>query len=326
MVTVIATGGLGQIYRVTTNPLIATGDGVAIAWRAGAKVSNMEFIQFHPTAFVEPGRSPAFLISEAVRGHGAYLRDTKGERFLFRYHKAGELACRDIVARAIETEIQSGQAVYLDCRHISKDFYIHFPTIYKTCLSKGVDLNSELIPVGPAAHYLCGGIDVDIHGRTSISNLYACGECSNTGLHGANRLASNSLLEALVYAHAVSLDVASSLADLELAAEEESSLYNTGKFCTVGHFDFSEATLVLQNLMSSCAGIVRSRKGLLYAQGELNKLSNEIESGPGLACYCPKRFEVLNMMTCAKLIVTQSLSRTENRGVYFNSDLSRQST
>ncbi|HET9486439.1 MAG TPA: L-aspartate oxidase, partial [Chryseosolibacter sp.] len=216
-VTVLATGGSGQLYRTTTNPLIATGDGIAMAYRAGARVSNMEFVQFHPTAFYDPFTSPAFLISEAVRGEGAYLRNRKGERFMFRYHIDGELACRDVVSRAIASEIQESNEhyVYLDCTHISPEkLFKHFPNIYANCLSKGIDLIHDYIPVAPAAHYLCGGIDVDLRSRTNVANLYAVGECSNTGLHGANRLASNSLLEATVFAHNCFEDVEKSLAQI----------------------------------------------------------------------------------------------------------------
>ena len=200
----LATGGIGQVYRNTTNPLLPQ-DGIAMAYRAKAKISNMEFIQFHPTALAHQfshGRS--FLISEAVRGCGAILKNERGEAFMHKYDVRKELASRDIVSRAIDNELKVSGAdfVFLDCMSIpKKNFMESFPNIYTQCLDIGIDINKQMIPVTPAAHYLCGGIDVDINGSTSIQNLYACGECAHTGLHGANRLASNSLLEALVFAH-----------------------------------------------------------------------------------------------------------------------------
>ncbi|RLD74481.1 MAG: L-aspartate oxidase, partial [Bacteroidetes bacterium] len=199
---VLATGGTGQAYAATTNPLVATGDGIAMAYRAKAKVEDMEFVQFHPTSLYQPGESPAFLISEAVRGFGAYLRNKKGERFMLEVDKRAELAPRDIVARAIDNElIKSGDPyVYLDCTHLEMDAFVkHFPNISEKCKSIGIDVATQYIPVVPAAHYMMGGIVVDEKGYSSIKNLFACGECSRTGLHGANRLASNSLLEALVF-------------------------------------------------------------------------------------------------------------------------------
>jgi L-aspartate oxidase len=208
-VTMLATGGCGQAYRTTTNPKIATGDGVAMVYRAKGKIENMEFIQFHPTALYEPGVSPSFLITEAVRGDGGILRTKDGEAFMERYDARRDLAPRDIVARAIDNEMKLAgvEHVYLDCRHMDKEKFIHhFPNIYEKCKSIGIDVMYQMIPVAPAAHYSCGGIKTDEWARTSIMNLYACGECASTGLHGANRLASNSLLEAMVFAHRAYLD------------------------------------------------------------------------------------------------------------------------
>src|SRR5580765_2379700 len=203
--TLIATGGNGQVYRTTTNPSIATGDGVAIVYRAKGRIENMEFIQFHPTALYEPGvRGQAFLITEAVRGDGGILRNKNGEAFMERYDPRKDLAPRDIVARAIDNEMKrtGTEHVWLDCRHMNLEKFIHhFPNIYKKCLSIGIDVSKQMIPVAPAAHYSCGGIKTDEWACTSIINLYAAGECASTGLHGANRLASNSLLEAMVFGH-----------------------------------------------------------------------------------------------------------------------------
>ncbi len=206
--TLLATGGNGQVYRTTTNPYIATGDGVAMVYRAKGRIENMEFIQFHPTALYEAGkRGQAFLITEAVRGDGGILRNAKGDAFMERYDARKDLAPRDIVARAIDSEmkIAGTENVYLDCRHMDMEkFKEHFPNIYDKCLSLGIDVAIHMIPVAPAAHYSCGGIQTDEWGKSSIQNLYACGECASTGLHGANRLASNSLLEAMVFAHRAS--------------------------------------------------------------------------------------------------------------------------
>ncbi|RYZ21995.1 MAG: L-aspartate oxidase, partial [Chitinophagaceae bacterium] len=203
--TLLATGGNGQVYRTTTNPAIATGDGVAMVYRAKGRIENMEFIQFHPTALYEAGkRGQAFLITEAVRGDGGILRNAKGEAFMERYDERKDLAPRDIVARAIDNEMKIGgtEHVWLDCRHMDLEkFKEHFPNIYERCKSMGIDVALHMIPVAPAAHYSCGGIKTDEWGRSSIRNLYACGEVASTGLHGANRLASNSLLEAMVFAH-----------------------------------------------------------------------------------------------------------------------------
>src|SRR6476659_3639700 len=216
-VTMLATGGCGQAYRTTTNPKIANGDGIAMVYRAKGRIENMEFIQFHPTALYEPGVSPSFLITEAVRGDGGILRNKDGEAFMERYDPRKDLAPRDIVARAIDSEMKRNgtEHVYLDCRHMDKEKFIHhFPNIYEKCLSIGIDVMQQMVPVAPAAHYSCGGIETDEWARTSIRNLYAFGECASTGLHGANRLASDSLLEAMVFAHRAYVDAAKNIDEL----------------------------------------------------------------------------------------------------------------
>lgn len=319
--TVLATGGIGQLYRTTTNPHIATGDGIAMACRAGARVSNMEFIQFHPTALYDPGSSPAFLISEAVRGQGAYLRNAAGERFMFRYHIDGELACRDVVARAIASEIQAGSDpfVYLDCTHVPEQtLEKHFPNILQTCLSKGIDIRKDYIPVAPAAHYLCGGINVDIHSRTNITNLYACGECSNTGLHGANRLASNSLLEATVFAHNCFEHISSAL---KMKVVSDVSQTKPIRISTEESRDMRHRMMLLQNLMSHCVGIVRSDGGLSHADLELENLERDLVMGSAGLMRSASWYELRNMITCARLIVQQSRLRRENRGGFYNASL-----
>jgi L-aspartate oxidase len=216
-ITLMATGGNGQVYRTTTNPSIATGDGVAMVYRAKGRIENMEFIQFHPTALFESGvKGHSFLITEAVRGDGGILRNHAGEAFMKKYDERGDLAPRDIVARAIDNEmkVNGTEHVFLDCTHLSTaQFVEHFPNIYEKCKSIGIDIAKDMIPVAPAAHYSCGGIKTDEWGRSSILNLYAAGECASTGLHGANRLASNSLLEALVFSNRAYLHVVNLISD-----------------------------------------------------------------------------------------------------------------
>lgn len=322
-VTVLATGGVGQLYRTTTNPLIATGDGIAMASRAGARVSNMEFIQFHPTALYDADTTPAFLISEAVRGQGAYLRNQAGERFMFRYHIDAELACRDVVSRAIGSEIEaSGQPyVYLDCTHIAPKILLdHFPNIYQTCLSRGIDLTRDYIPVAPAAHYLCGGIDVDLRSRTTLSNLYACGECSNTGLHGANRLASNSLLEATVFAHNCFEDIQ----ELFLEKSPNSVLPVTVAQGSVIADDADylwKKKVDLQTKMTRLVGIVRTHAGLEQALEFLVDMEKALSKGNPDDIHSPAWYELRNMLTCSLHIVRQSIARKDNRGGFYNKNL-----
>ncbi|MFZ1454210.1 MAG: L-aspartate oxidase, partial [Ferruginibacter sp.] len=283
-ITMLASGGNGQVYRSTTNPAIATGDGVAMVYRAKGRIENMEFIQFHPTALYEPGiRGHNFLITEAVRGDGGILRNQAGEAFMERYDERKDLAPRDIVARAIDNEmkIAGTENVFLDCRHFSKEkFTEHFPNIYEKCLSIGIDITKHMIPVTPAAHYSCGGIKTDEHGRTSIKNLYAAGECASTGLHGANRLASNSLLEAMVFAHRAYIDAVAKLKEVENSPFGGALV---GDWKTDGTTAPKEMILITQSvkelklLMSDYVGIVRNNERLHRAMKRLDLLYTETE-------------------------------------------------
>ncbi|MEP7268348.1 MAG: L-aspartate oxidase, partial [Saprospiraceae bacterium] len=272
-VTILASGGAGQIYRNTTNPQIATGDGVAMVYRAKGRVENMEFVQFHPTALYNPaGDNPDFLVSEAVRGFGAILKTKDGEEFMHKYDRRKSLAPRDIVARAIDNEmkIRGDDFVYLDCRQLEKDAFItHFPTIYDKCVSIGIDPMMAMIPVVPACHYMCGGVQVDQHGLSTIKHLYAVGECSSTGLHGANRLASNSLLEALVYGKRIASNIHTLIDDLSF--QKDIPEWNDS-----GTTEPKEMVLITQSwkelkeVMSSYVGIVRSNVRLKRAMDRLH--------------------------------------------------------
>jgi L-aspartate oxidase len=321
-ITLLATGGNGQAYRTTTNPKIATGDGVAMVYRAKGRIENMEFIQFHPTALYEPGVSPSFLITEAVRGDGGILRNNKEEAFMERYDSRKDLAPRDIVARAIDSEMKrSGtEHVYLDCRHMEKARLMeHFPNIYDKCRSIGIDITRQLIPVAPAAHYSCGGIKTDEWGHTSIRNLYACGECASTGLHGANRLASNSLLEALVFGHRCYLD---SIQQVEHISFKES----IPGWNAEGTTEPSEMILItqslkeLQLLMSDYVGIVRTHTRLQRAMKRLDLLHEEIEALYEASAVSPQLCEVRNLITVGYLIVKEAQFRKESRGLHYNTD------
>jgi L-aspartate oxidase len=321
-VTLLATGGNGQAYRTTTNPTIATGDGVAMVYRAKGRIENMEFIQFHPTALFEPGVSPSFLITEAVRGDGGILRNGRGEAFMEKYDPRKDLAPRDIVARAIDSEMKKAgtEHVYLDCRHMDKaKFMEHFPNIYEKCRSIGIDAGTQMIPVAPAAHYSCGGIKVDEWGRTSIARLYACGECSSTGLHGANRLASNSLLEALVFSHRCYLDSVQQVRYFDFKA-------GVPDWNAEGTTEPQEMILItqslkeLQLLMSDYVGIVRTHTRLQRASKRLDLLHEEIESLYETTAVSPQLCEVRNLITVGYLIVKEAQFRRESRGLHFNTD------
>jgi L-aspartate oxidase len=324
-VTLLATGGNGQVYRSTTNPYIATGDGVAMVYRAKGRIENMEFIQFHPTALYEPGvRGQAFLITEAVRGDGGILRNKNGEAFMERYDPRKDLAPRDIVARAIDSEmkITGTEHVFLDVRHIPKEKFIeHFPNIYEKCKSIGIDVSTSLIPVVPAAHYSCGGIKTDEWGRTSIHNLYAAGECASTGLHGANRLASNSLLEAMVFAHRCFIEAAEKIKSRTAEIQPEIPDWNA-----TGTSDPKEMILITQSLkelqlvMSDYVGIVRTNIRLERAAKRLDLLWEEIESLYETTSLSPQLCELRNMITVGYLIVKCAQFRKESRGLHFNTD------
>jgi len=335
-ITLLATGGNGQVYRTTTNPAIATGDGVAMLYRAKGRIENMEFIQFHPTALYEPGvRGHSFLITEAVRGDGGILRNNNDEAFMERYDERKDLAPRDIVARAIDNEmkINGTEHVYLDCRHFSKEKFIeHFPNIYDKCLSIGIDITKQMIPVAPAAHYSCGGIKTDEWARTSIKNLYAAGECASTGLHGANRLASNSLLEAMVFAHraykhSVQIVKNAQIAD-ELAGNSTKRLDVTQVpgWRTEGTNAPKEMILITQSvkelklLMSDYVGIVRNNERLQRAMKRLDLLYEETEALYEKTAVSPQLCELRNMITVAYLIVKCAEFRHESRGLHFNTD------
>lgn len=322
-ITLLATGGNGQVYRSTTNPSIATGDGVAMVYRAKGRIENMEFIQFHPTALYEPGiRGQNFLITEAVRGDGGILRNHAGEAFMEKYDKRKDLAPRDIVARAIDNEMKVAgtENVFLDCRHFSKEKFIeHFPNIYEKCLSIGIDISKAMIPVAPAAHYSCGGIKTDEYGQTSIKNLYAAGECASTGLHGANRLASNSLLEAMVFAHRSYLDAVKHIGEVS---------FNPGipDWKADGTNHPKEMILITQSvkelklLMSDYVGIVRNNERLSRAMKRLDLLYEETESLYQKTVVSPQLCELRNMITVAYLIVKCAGFRQESRGLHFNTD------
>ncbi|MBI2274563.1 MAG: L-aspartate oxidase [Bacteroidetes bacterium] len=321
-ITVLATGGCGQAYRTTTNPRIATGDGIAMVYRAKGKIENMEFIQFHPTALFEPGVSPSFLVTEAVRGDGGILRNKNGEAFMERYDARRDLAPRDIVARAIDNEMKrtGTEHVYLDCRHMDKEKFIHhFPNIYEKCMSIGIDVMKHMIPVAPAAHYSCGGIKTDEWGRTSIKHLYACGECASTGLHGANRLASNSLLEAMVFGHRCFLDSKKEVG--MIALEEKIPDWNAA-----GTTEPSEMILItqsqkeLQLIMSDYVGIVRTDMRLERAMKRLDLLFTETEALYRSTKVSPQLCEVRNLITVGYLIVKGAEFRKESRGLHYNTD------
>ncbi len=318
--TLMATGGSGNVYSTTTNPAIATGDGVAMTYRAKGKVENMEFIQFHPTSLYNPGERPSFLISEALRGFGAILKTVDGKEFMQKYDKRKSLAPRDIVARAIDNEmkISGDDHVCLDCRHLNKnDLINHFPNIYAKCFSIGIDIAKDMIPVVPAAHYSCGGIKTDEFGRTSIHNLYAAGECACTGLHGANRLASNSLLEALVFAHRASED--SILKINSVTINNEIPDWNAeGTVLNEEMVLITQTLKELQFIMSNYVGIVRSDLRLKRALDRLEIIFRETEDIYEKSILTRKICELRNLINIAYIIIKMAIHRKESRGLHFS--------
>ncbi len=317
--TILATGGVGQVYQQTTNSKIATGDGIAMAIRAKAVIKDMEFIQFHPTALYAPNSASTFLISEAVRGFGAYLKAKNGDRFILDYDVRGELASRDIVSRSIETELKKSgdDCVYLDCMHLDIiEFKKHFPTIYQNCLLEGIDAAKDWIPVIPTQHYLCGGIDVDINGLTSINQLLACGECSRTGLHGANRLASNSLLEALVYAHQIFTFLSET--DSEIKSFTPKVKHNfKKKRKPIDNELISTLKEKLQNLLQQNAGIVRHDIDLKNALKQLQRWKNDCRIIEQEYAVTKDFLELKNCIEVSIPIVAFSLKRTQNKGSFY---------
>jgi L-aspartate oxidase len=320
--TMLATGGIGNVYQSTTNPTIATGDGIAMAYRAKGICDNMEFIQFHPTSLYQPGKKPSFLISEAVRGFGGVLKNRDGSTFMEKYDERLSLAPRDIVARAIDSEMKTNGTdhVYLDVRHLDYERFVeHFPNITKTCLDLGIDVRRDMIPVVPAQHYLCGGVKVDEWGRTNINFLYAAGECSCTGLHGANRLASNSLLEAVVYGHRAYL---STVEHLHRARIPD----NVPEWDDSGTTHPEEAVLVtemtreLNSIMSNYVGIVRTNRRLQRAHDRLQLLYKEHEALYRESKVSVPICELRNMINVAYLVIKMASARRENVGLHYNLD------
>lgn len=321
-ITLMATGGAGAVYQITTNPLVATGDGIAMVYRAKGTVKDMEFIQFHPTALYHPGDRPSFLITEAMRGYGAVLRTKDGEEFMQKYDKRLSLAPRDIVARAIDNEMKNrgDDHVYLDVTHKDpEETKHHFPNIYSKCLSLGIDITKEYIPVAPAAHYLCGGIKIDLDGRSSIQRLYAVGECACSGLHGGNRLASNSLIEAVVYADTAAKHSETIIDSLDY--QEKIPTWNdAGTTLPEEMVLITQSSKEVGQIMSSYVGIVRSDLRLKRAWTRLDILYEETEDLFKRSVASREICELRNIINVGYLIMRQAMDRKESRGLHYTLD------
>ncbi len=321
-VTLLATGGAGNVYSTTTNPPIATGDGTAMAYRAKATIENMEFVQFHPTSLYNPNEKPSFLITEALRGFGAVLKNRKGEEFMEKYDKRKSLAPRDIVARAIDTEMKLTGHDYLclDATHLDKNQLIeNFPRIYAKCLSVGIDITKDMIPVVPAAHYQCGGVKVDEYGKSTVNNLYATGECASTGLHGANRLASNSLLESAVFSHRAAKDAIDKIKTVEFFDripdwDAEGLILNEEMIL------ITQTMRELQSIMSNYVGIVRSDLRLKRALDRLEIIYRETEDLYNKSIISTHICKLRNLINVAFLIIKMAQLRKESRGLHFSID------
>ncbi len=321
-VTMMATGGIGTVYGNTTNPTVATGDGIAMVYRAKGAVRGMEFVQFHPTSLYNPSERPSFLITEAMRGAGAILKTKDGEEFMRKYDSRGSLAPRDVVARAIDNEmkIRGIDHVYLDTTLIKKEeIFSHFPNIYAKCLSIGIDPTKEMIPVVPAAHYSCGGIQVDEWGRSTISHLYASGECASTGLHGANRLASNSLLEALVFSHRACVNAVEEINNIDFCDDVPD--WNTdGTVLNEEMVLITQSMKEVQTIMASYVGIVRSNLRLQRAFDRLEILYRETEELYKKSILIPEICELRNVINIGYLIIKNAMARKESRGLHYSLD------
>lgn len=324
-ITMLATGGVGNVYSTTTNPDVATGDGIAMVYRAKGKVDNMEFIQFHPTSLYNPGEKPSFLISEALRGFGAKLKNRQGEEFMQKYDVRKELAPRDIVARAIDSEmkITGDDYVLLDASHTKKhELLSHFPMIYAKCLSIGIDISKDPIPVIPAAHYSCGGVKVNEFAQSTIENLYASGECASTGLHGANRLASNSLLEALVFSHRAAEDAKNRLNQIEWC--EKIPEWNAeGMVLNEEMILITQSLKEVQAIMSNYVGIVRSNLRLQRAFDRLQIIYRETEDLYNKSVLTEPICELRNLINIGYLIIKMARERKGSRGLHFSLDYPR---
>ncbi|MBO6272094.1 L-aspartate oxidase [bacterium] len=321
--TILATGGIGQLYKYTTNPEVATGDGVELAYNAGAVLQDLEFVQFHPTAFAVEGKNNRFLVSESVRGEGAKLLDINKEEFISQYSDLKELAPRDVVTRAIYDRMAKTNSnhVYLNATIIPKEILTkRFPTISKVCKAEGIDISQDLIPVAPAAHYYMGGIKASIDGKTSVRGLYAIGECASTGLHGANRLASNSLLECVVCAH----ELANYLSFTSLVSPkkiDETIMATISKYMTPlsdENFDVKVLKTKLKDIMWNYAGIIRDENSLLKGLDEIYKLKSEFRRSD--KCLNREEYELRNMLCIAQLIIKSALKREESRGAHYRAD------